>query len=113
MANPLNLKIEKAIVGIIGCGNISDAYFKGAKYSSFIIVKACADLHLGVAKIKAASYGVTALTVDELLNDPDITLVINLTVPLAHATVSKKYFKQASMCIQKNRFRLLSRKRLN
>lgn len=90
MANPLNLKIEKAIVGIIGCGYISDAYFKGAKYSSFIIVKACADLHLGVAKIKAASYGVTALTVDELLNDPDITLVINLTVPLAHATVSKK-----------------------
>ena len=62
MANPLNLKIEKAIVGIIGCGNISDAYFKGAKYSSLIFVKACADLRLGVAKIKAAAYGVTAQT---------------------------------------------------
>ena len=82
--------MQKAIVGIIGCGNISDAYFKGAQHSSLITVKACADLHLEVAKLKASAYGVIALTVDDLLKDPDITLVINLTVPLAHATVSKK-----------------------
>ena len=86
----MKLRTQKAIVGIIGCGYISDAYFKGAKNSSLITVKACADLHLEVAKLKAAEYGVIALTVDDLLNDPDITLVINLTVPLAHAIVSKK-----------------------
>ena len=90
MSKPLKLRTQKAIVGIIGCGYISDAYFKGAKNSSLIIVKACADLHLEVAKLKAAEYGVIALTVDDLLNDPDITLVINLTVPLAHAIVSIK-----------------------
>ena len=90
MSKPLKLRTQKAIVGIIGCGYISDAYFKGAKNSSLITVKACADLHLEVAKLKAAEYGVIALTVDDLLNDPDITLVINLTVPLAHAIVSIK-----------------------
>ena len=90
MSKPLKLRTQKAIVGIIGCGYISDAYFKGAKNSSLITVKACADLHLEVAKLKAAEYGVIALTVDDLLNDSDITLVINLTVPLAHAIVSIK-----------------------
>jgi predicted dehydrogenase len=40
------------------------------------------------AQEKAAEYGVQAVTVDELLADPDIKIVINLTVPLAHAPVS-------------------------
>jgi predicted dehydrogenase len=40
------------------------------------------------AQEKAAEYGVQAVTVDRLLADPDIQIVINLTVPLAHAPVT-------------------------
>jgi predicted dehydrogenase len=82
--------MSKTLIGIIGCGNISDAYFKGAARSAFVQVKACADLNTEAAKAKAALYGATALSVQSLLADPDISLVVNLTVPLAHATVSRQ-----------------------
>lgn len=82
--------MSKTHIGIIGCGNISDAYFKGAARSAFVQVKACADLNAGAAQAKAALYGVAALSVQALLADPDISLVVNLTVPLAHAAVSRQ-----------------------
>ena len=75
-------------IGIIGCGNISHSYLKGAARSQQVRVKAVADLRLEAAQERAAEYGVQALTVDRLLMDPDIRIVINLTVPLAHAAVS-------------------------
>jgi predicted dehydrogenase len=81
---------NQTLIGIIGCGNISDAYFKGAARSSFVQVKGCADLNAEAAKTKAALYGATAMTMPQLLADPDIRLVVNLTVPLAHAAVSQQ-----------------------
>ena len=51
-------------------------------------VKACADLLPAVAAAKAAAYGIEAASIEELLADPEIAIVINLTVPLAHAEVS-------------------------
>jgi predicted dehydrogenase len=75
-------------IGIIGCGNISDAYFEGAKRSRLLHVKACADLRAQAAHEKAARHGVQAMTVDALLADPQIEIVVNLTVPLAHAGVA-------------------------
>jgi len=81
--------MNKTNIGIIGCGNISDAYLKGAARSDLIEVRAVADLDAEVASAKAAAYGVRATTVDELLADDDIEIVINITVPLAHAEVSK------------------------
>ena len=45
-------------------------------------------LFRSAAHQKAAEYGVQAVTVDQLLADPDIQIIINLTVPLAHAPVS-------------------------
>jgi predicted dehydrogenase len=80
--------MRKTIIGIIGCGNISDAYLKGAARSSLIEVKACADLRLEAAQAKAAEYGVQAMSIDALLADPDISIIVNLTVPMAHAQVS-------------------------
>jgi predicted dehydrogenase len=82
--------MAKTLIGVIGCGNISDAYFKGAARSSLVQVKACADLNPEAAKAKAALYGATPMSVPSLLADPEITLVVNLTVPLAHAAVSKQ-----------------------
>ncbi|CAE6835903.1 Gfo/Idh/MocA family protein [Paraburkholderia nemoris] len=80
--------MQPVIIGIIGCGSISDAYFNGAARSSFVRVKACADMRLEAAQAKAAQHGVTAVTVDALLSDPDIEIVVNLTVPQAHVAVS-------------------------
>ncbi len=80
--------MSKTQIGIIGCGNISDSYFKGAARSQWIQVKACADLNLQAAQAKAALFGVQAMTVDALLADPEISVVVNLTVPMAHAKVS-------------------------
>jgi predicted dehydrogenase len=75
-------------IGIIGCGNISHSYLKGAARSELVRVRAVADVRMQAAHQKAAEYGVQALTVDQLLADPDIQIIINLTVPLAHAPVS-------------------------
>jgi predicted dehydrogenase len=75
-------------IGIIGCGNISHSYLKGAARSEQVRVKSVADMRMEAAQEKAAEYGVQAVKVDRLLADPDIQIVINLTVPLAHAPVS-------------------------
>ena len=77
----------ETVIGIIGCGNISDAYLKGAARSTLLRVKSVADLRPDAARAKAAEYGVEATTSDRLLADPDIEVVINLTVPAAHVPV--------------------------
>ena len=79
---------EPTTIGVIGCGNISDAYLKGAARSRLIRVKAVADLRPEAAQAKAREYGVEAVSPDALLVDPEIELVLNLTVPMAHAPVS-------------------------
>src|SRR5215469_2164727 len=80
--------MEPTIIGIIGCGNISDAYLRGAARSGLVRVKSVADLRADAAKAKASEYSVDAVPVDALLVDRDIEIVVNLTVPMAHAPVS-------------------------
>ncbi len=77
-------------IGIIGCGNISGIYFKAGKTFPILDIAACADLDLERAKAKAEEHGVPkACTVAELLADPEIRIVINLTIPNAHYSVCK------------------------
>jgi len=77
-------------VGLIGCGAISNAYFKGlAPFSRFAQIIACADLDAERAREKAAEHGVDKVyPVQELLGDPEVDAVLNLTVPKAHAEVN-------------------------
>lgn len=79
--------MEKIKVGIIGTGNISGIYFQNGKRFESMEVVACADLDVERAKARAAEFGVRGCSVEELLADPDIQMVINLTIPLAHASV--------------------------
>ena len=74
-------------IGIIGCGTISSAYFEGARKTDILEIKACADLRTEAAQAQAERYNSHALTVDELLADPEIELVVNLTIPRAHVEV--------------------------
>ncbi|MBA2278623.1 MAG: Gfo/Idh/MocA family oxidoreductase [Chloroflexia bacterium] len=80
---------EQVGVGIVGCGVISDIYLKNCttRYESVRVV-GCADLVVERAREQASKYGVEALTVDELLSHPEVELVLNLTVPAAHAEVA-------------------------
>ncbi len=76
-------------VGLIGCGTISKIYLENARRLPIIDIVACADLLVERAQARAAEFGVPrALTVDELLGDPEIELVINLTIPKAHAEIA-------------------------
>lgn len=75
-------------VGILGCGKISQAYFDGAMTFDVLKVVACADLNEAVAHTKAEENGCEALSIEALLAHPDIQIVINLTIPAAHAAVS-------------------------
>lgn len=79
---------NKIRVGIIGCGNISQAYFNGARLFEVLEIVACADLHSEAARVKASENNCLAQSVDELLANPDVDLVINLTIPSAHAEIS-------------------------
>lgn len=75
--------------GIVGCGKISDQYFDGLHRYKVLDVVACADLDADRARAKAAERGVRADTVEGLLAAPDVDLVVNLTIPIAHAEVNR------------------------
>lgn len=78
-------------VGLIGCGNISAAYVHACKRFSAIRMVACADLDLARAKAKAAEYGIAkACSPEELLADPSVDIVLNLTIPAAHTDIDLK-----------------------
>jgi predicted dehydrogenase len=74
-------------IGVIGCGNISDAYFKAAKTFTFMEYAYCADLNPEAAKAKAELYGCEAVSVEKLLAKKDVEVILNLTTPQAHAQV--------------------------
>src|SRR2546421_9531735 len=80
---------RKTPIGIIGCGNISSVYLKAPQIFDILQVVACADIDMERARSQAEKYGVPkACTVEELLADPEIEIVVNLTVPNAHAEVA-------------------------
>jgi predicted dehydrogenase len=82
--------VVKTGIGIIGCGAISGIYLKNLtkKFRATRVV-ACADLDADRAKAASAEYGISkACTVEELLRDPEVEIVLNLTIPRAHAEVS-------------------------
>ena len=76
-------------IGLIGCGNIAETYFRSQDYFNNIKFVACADKYLEAAKKCADQYTIKSLSVDELLNDSNIDIILNLTIPQAHYEVSK------------------------
>ncbi|MCC3379758.1 Gfo/Idh/MocA family protein [Paenibacillus farraposensis] len=72
--------------GIIGCGNISSTYLENLRNSPLIEVVAVADLLEERARARADEFNIeNVYKVDELLRQPEIELVFNLTVPGSHA----------------------------
>jgi predicted dehydrogenase len=83
--------IKPVKTAIIGSGSISDAYL-GTMINKFKIldVVGCCDRSPEKAQAKAEKYGVRALSMEEILADDSIELVVNLTTPVAHYPVIKQ-----------------------
>lgn len=75
-------------IGIVGCGVIADIYCRNTPRFADIEMRACADLRAEAAEKLAEKYGLTPMTVSELLASREVDIVLNLTVPAAHAEVS-------------------------
>lgn len=76
-------------VGIIGAGNISGIYLQNSKILDAITVTAIADIDMQRAAARAAEFDIPRVcNVEELLADPEIEIIINLTIPAAHAEVA-------------------------
>ncbi len=98
--------MERTKIGIIGCGNISPAYLETLKGQPAVQIAALADMDMAKAQARATQYELRAVTVDELLADPEITVVLNLTTPAAHAPVAiaalnagKSVFGEKPLCV--------------
>ena len=76
-------------IGLIGCGHIAETYFRAEKYFNNIKIVKCADIKVKAAKPGALNYGIKFLTVNELLKDKEVEIILNLTIPKAHYSISK------------------------
>ncbi len=76
-------------IGVIGCGAISAQYFKMAPNFPILEMAACADLNPAAAQARGEEFAIPRIcSVEELIADPSIDLVLNLTIPKAHAPVA-------------------------
>jgi len=76
-------------VGLIGCGAISGAYLGISKSFPIVEIAACADLNVEAAKNASDKFSIPrVLSVDEIIDDPSIEIILNLTIPKAHVPVS-------------------------
>lgn len=82
MGQPVN-------IGVIGIGKISSAYLSTLARLDGVHVSALADLDQSRAVAALAEApGAQAMTVEALLASEDVDLVLNLTIPAAHAEVA-------------------------
>jgi predicted dehydrogenase len=83
--------VSRVGIGIIGAGNISTQYLTNLTQFADVEVRFVADVLLDRAAAQAAEYGVGASgSVEELLARDDVQIVINLTIPAAHAEVDQQ-----------------------
>lgn len=85
-------KLVPVVTGVIGAGAISDAYLKNltGRFSSRIRVKTIAANHIENAEKKAAVYGCGYDTVEGMLGDDEIEMVIILTPVGSHASLIRQ-----------------------
>src|SRR5689334_849603 len=76
-------------IGLIGCGAISGAYLTYGRAFPILQFTACSDIDRERAKTKAMEFQVPrVLSVAEILHDRNVDIILNLTIPKAHAEIS-------------------------
>ncbi|HEY5752318.1 MAG TPA: Gfo/Idh/MocA family oxidoreductase [Chthoniobacterales bacterium] len=74
-------------VGLIGAGHISAAYLRAAPFFEQMKIVVCADLNAAAAETRAREFSIESASIEALLEDDSIELVLNLTTPQAHVPV--------------------------
>ena len=67
-------------VGLIGCGHIAETYFRAEKYFNNIKIIKCADINLKAAKKCSKEYGIKFLSVNEILKDQEVEIILILAI---------------------------------
>ena len=78
-------------IGIVGTGNIAGGYARDILTHPEIHLVAATDLDPDRVRAFSHEFGCTAhATVEELLGDPAVDIVVNLTVHHAHYEVTRR-----------------------
>ena len=109
------MAIKPVKTAIIGCGNISSIYIENAKKWDVLDLVACANRTLPRAQSQAEKYDIPqAMQIDEVLANPEIELVINLTTPDVHAEIGlaalragKSVYNEKPLAISRDDARLM------
>lgn len=87
--------MKKIKVGVVGCGGICKGTYMENMVNRFEIIDvvACADLIDSRAQYMVDKYGIKKMSVDEMMNDPEIEVIVNLTYPESHFEISSQAMK--------------------
>lgn len=76
-------------IGLIGTGRISDIYIQNCSKFDELEIVSCGSLDAEESKKKAQVYGIpTVQSPEEILADPNLDCILNLTIPASHAAVT-------------------------
>lgn len=83
--------VEPVKVGLVGCGFISGIYLENSKILRSFEVVACSDLIPERSESRANEFRVPKVcSTEEIMEDPEIEIVLNLTTPDGHYEVAKQ-----------------------
>lgn len=84
--------MERTRIGVVGCGNISSIYLANLNQRfETVKVEAVSELIPERAIRQSAKFGVARiLSTDELLHDPQVDIVLNITTPKDHADICRQ-----------------------
>ena len=76
-------------IGLIGTGRISDVYLRNCAGFGGLDIVSCGSLNMDESRAKAAEFNVPRVAEpDQIIADPEIDIILNLTIPAAHAKIS-------------------------
>lgn len=84
--------MRKVNVAIVGCGNISGIYLENlTRRFQNVTVYAISDLIEENVKAKSQQFGIErTMTFEEIIADPNVEIVLNLTTPPIHYDICKR-----------------------
>jgi len=84
-------KINKVKTAVVGCGMISEIYLQNMTSKFNILdVTGCCDIVKERMEKRAGQFNIRQMTLDEILNDKSIELVLNITNPANHHEISSR-----------------------
>ena len=84
--------MQRMKVGLVGCGRISGQYLENLVrvFSTFTDVVAACDISMEAAQARAQEFNISRVcTQEEMLADPQIELIVNLTLPASHYAINR------------------------